>query len=87
MTTLRHRLVPASDPDAPESCSITPDDSERRRPDMEFGDDVMVVLALGVHLPDAANYRTVERTHLSPEQQLDATLIFFRHGGLPVFSR
>src|SRR6202008_4757421 len=41
---------------------------ERRRPDMEFGDDVIVVLALGVHLPDAANYRTVERTDLSPEQ-------------------
>lgn len=35
MTTLRYRLIPASDPGAPEACLITPADSERRRPDMK----------------------------------------------------
>ena len=35
MTLFRYRLSPASDPGAPESCSITPQDSERRRPDMK----------------------------------------------------
>lgn len=35
MTELRHRFIAASDPDAPESCSITSEDSERRRPDMK----------------------------------------------------
>jgi len=34
MTTLRYRLVPASDPDAPESCSMTREDGERRGTDM-----------------------------------------------------
>ncbi|MEO8457868.1 MAG: hypothetical protein ABI559_08655 [Chloroflexota bacterium] len=33
--SLRHRFVPASDADAPESCLITSEDSERRRPDMK----------------------------------------------------
>jgi hypothetical protein len=32
--TLRHRLVPASDPSAPEACSLTPANGERRRPEM-----------------------------------------------------
>ncbi len=32
--TLRHRLVPAADPNAPEACSLTPANGERRRPDM-----------------------------------------------------
>jgi hypothetical protein len=32
--TLRYRLVPAADPNAPEACSLTPADGERRRPEM-----------------------------------------------------
>ena len=32
--TLRHRLVPASDPYAPEACSLTPANGERRRSEM-----------------------------------------------------
>ena len=35
MTTLRYRLVPASDPDAPEACSMTREDGERRGTDMK----------------------------------------------------
>lgn len=35
MTTLRYRLVPASDPDAPEACSMTREDGERRSTDMK----------------------------------------------------
>ena len=31
---LRHRFVPAADPNAPEACSLTPVDGERRRHDM-----------------------------------------------------
>ena len=32
--TLRHRLVPSSDPDAPEACTLTSEDGERRGPAM-----------------------------------------------------
>ncbi len=32
--TRRHRLVPAADPNAPEACSLTRADGERRRTDM-----------------------------------------------------
>lgn len=32
--TFRYRLVPASDPDAPEACSMTREDGERRGTDM-----------------------------------------------------
>lgn len=32
--TLRHRLVAASDPDAPEACTLTREDGERRGPAM-----------------------------------------------------
>jgi len=35
VTTLRYRLVPASDPDAPEACSMTREDGERRGTDMK----------------------------------------------------
>ena len=30
--TLRHRIVPASDPDAPQECTLTREDGERRGP-------------------------------------------------------
>jgi hypothetical protein len=33
--TLRYRLVPASDPDAPQACSMTREDGQRRGPDMQ----------------------------------------------------
>jgi hypothetical protein len=33
--TLRQRFVPASDPDAPETCSLTSADGERRAPEMQ----------------------------------------------------
>ena len=33
MTTLRHRLVPASDPNADPSCRLTREDGQRRQAD------------------------------------------------------
>ncbi len=60
---------------------------ERGRPDVEFADNPVVVLALGAQLFDATEDRAVERTHLAAEQQLRAKLIFFRHAGLLESSR
>ena len=52
-------------------------------PEMEFGDDPVIVLAFGAKFLDAANHRAVDRPHAPPEQQLDAPFIFFRQAVLP----
>lgn len=56
---------------------------ESRGPEMEFGDDPVVVLAFGAKFLDAADRGAVDRANAPPEQQLDAPLIFFRHAVLP----
>lgn len=56
---------------------------QSRGPEMEFGDDPVVVLAFGAKFLDAANHRAVDRANAPPEQQLDAPLISFRHAVLP----
>jgi hypothetical protein len=61
---------------------------ERARSKMEFGHDVVVVLALGAQLLDAADDSAVVSAYLAPEQQLYAALsLSFRHDGLRESSR
>jgi hypothetical protein len=61
---------------------------ERARSKMKFGHDIVVVLAFGAQLLDAANDSAVVSADLAPEQQLHAALrLSFRHDALPESSR
>ena len=56
---------------------------ERARSKMEFGHDVVVVLAFGAQFLDAADDSAVVSAYLAPEQQLHAAFsLSFRHDGL-----
>jgi len=61
---------------------------ERAGAKVEFRDDVVVVLAFGAQLLDAANDSAVVSADLAPEQPLHAALsLSFHHGGLRESSR
>ena len=56
---------------------------ERRRADVEFGDDPVVVLTLGAEFLEASDGVAIRRANPSSEHQLETPFISFRHAGLP----
>jgi hypothetical protein len=60
---------------------------KRRGANVEFGDDPVVVLALGAEFLKASDHTAILRPNLSSEHQLETDFISFRHAALPESSR